>query len=459
MFSKLYMKMAVYFSGIIATTLVAVALLFFFSMGRPLARDIHTMLRNHTRYLGMLVRDSAGPSRDMDAVARSVHQFSRSYGFHIAVFDENRNPLMESPGFTGQKIALAPEMFQRMENQGIFVQRGHFGRPLIYLFSQELQDGTRLSIVLARQFSVSRPLMPFLGGLAVLGVLLMAAVYPLSRNITRPLTGLSESLERISRGEFEDTPDDGGRSDEIGEVLRVFNRMSQSVDRMIQSKKQLLADISHELCSPLARIRVGTELIRDMGPDEKTRRYLHHIENDIESMDHLILNLSVYSRLNLPGFSLVVSLFPPENLVSHGVFQYRLSAEKKGIILTWDVPGNLPEISGDFGQLKQVVSNLLDNALRYSVKGGQVSAGVFAEGESLAFFVEDSGPGVPEPFREKIFEPLFRVDASRNQDSGGSGLGLAIARRIVELHGGSIECSGQPGKNRFTFRLPVDRRL
>lgn len=455
MFSKLYMKMAVYFSGIIATTLVAAALLFFFTMGRPLAHDIHTMLRNHTRYVGALVKDTAGASQDMKSVSASLNLYSANYGFDVAIINTKKHPVVLSPGFQEKDITLTPTMFQSIERKGLFVQKSHFGRPLIYMFPQVLEDGTLVYIYISKHFRENRSFFPFLIGIALLGCFLIAAVYPLSRNITRPLSELSKSLSSISRGEFTDTPPSSSRSDEIGQVLTVFRHMSQSVDHMIQSKKQLLADISHELCSPLARIRVGTELIRDASSDEKTHRYLQHIENDICSMDHLIMNLSVYSRLNLPGFTLSLNVFNPLNLISHIVSQYQPTAEKKGIVILNDIQDNLSTLTGDFERLKQVFSNLMDNALRYTERDGQIVVGAALEDESMIFFVEDSGPGVPYEFREKIFEPLFRVDTSRNQDAGGSGLGLAISKKIIELHAGLIAYSRHSEMTRFTFRLPL----
>ena len=454
MFSRLYMKMAFVVSGLIATTLLAVMFLFYFTLGKPLARDIHAMLKNHTRYLGTLVRDSV----DTGAMQQAVHGFVHSYGFHVTVFDEKGGSIVSETAPGHPTVAITPPMFRQMNEQGIFIQRGHFGRPLIYMFPVKLKDGTPRVVVLARKFSENRLFMAFPAGLAVLGFFLLAAVYPLSRHITGPLTVLSQSLERIARGEFHETPENEGRNDEIGGAIRLFNHMSRSVEQMIQSKKQLLADISHELCSPLARIRVGTELIKDSEPDEKTLRCVRRIENDIECMDHLVMNLSTYSKMNLPGFSLSLRPFSPEDLIRHVEFQYRFSAEKKQIHLECRVQGILPITNGDFEQLKRVFSNLLDNALRHTEKGGRVILGALAETGCLVFYVEDNGPGVPEVFREKIFEPLFRVDVSRNQDSGGSGLGLAISKRIVELHGGTLECTGEAGATRFTFRLPLDTK-
>ena len=452
MFNKLYMKITAYFLMIIATTLVAVSLLFFFTMGRPMARDVHTMLRNHTRYLENLVRDSAGNGEHMLA---SLERFSAHYGFGLALFNERRHLVFSSTSLKNENIALHDSMFERMSRDGIFVQSGHFGRPVIYMLPVDLNGKSRVYLYITKHFPENRALTSFFMGLVFIGGLLALAVYPLSKGITRPLIQLTRSLTDISHGEFSDMPETR-RTDEIGDLLRVFREMSQSVDRMIHSKKQLLADISHELCSPLARIRVGTELIRDMSRDDKTLRYLEKIENDIVFMDHLILNLSVYSQMNLPGFVLKRCGLEAGELVLHIAGQYQLITARQSITIEQNLSRNLPRVTGDFERLKQVYSNVLDNAIRYTDRGGCIVIGAETGMGNVSFFVEDQGPGVPEDERGKIFDPLYRVDSSRNRDSGGAGLGLAISRKIMELHGGTLTYSRQQGRTRFTFTVPIE---
>jgi len=440
--------MALYFLSIILTTLVTVTLLFFFTVGRPLARDIHAQLRNHTHYLASLVRDvTRGPE-----LVRAFDRFSDHYGFDIALFDHNRHKIVSSSSIKDQKIELRDTMFDRMNEQGIFVQSSHFGRPLIYMLPV-VQGSVPLEyLYITKRFPETGNSITFLSGLALIGILLTLAVYPLSKSITRPLTQLTRDLEKIAAGQFNEVPN-SVRKDEVGELIRGLRAMSQSVNRMIQSKKQLLADISHELCSPLARIRVGTELIKDATVNEKSKRYLENIDNDIASMDHLIGNLSAFSRMNLPGFALNITVITPHDLVKDIRAVYLPSADMQQINLDIRITGVFSTFTGDYERLKQVFSNLMDNAFHYSHPNESIFIGAEETHDSICFFVEDQGPGVPDTDAEKIFEPFYRVDFSRNRDLGGTGLGLAISRKIMELHGGKLIYSRTRGRTRFTFNL------
>lgn len=452
MFKRLYITMTLYFLCVIVTTLVAVTIVFFFTVGRPLAREVHTMLRSHTLYLAGLVQDAEASDSDGQDLVTAFDRFRECYGFDIALFDHDRRPI----AVTSESVfPLAPPtqaMVETMTREGLFVQSSHFGRPLIYMLPVDLGTGTPSYLYITRHFAPHRTPVLFLGGLGVIGLLLTVAVYPLSRGITGPLTRLTRDLEKIAAARFEEIPE-SRRKDEIGQLIRGYRAMSQSLHHMIVSKKQLLADISHELCSPLARIRVSTELIREKSSDPTTGRYLINIENDIESLDHLVDSLAVFSRMNLPGFSLTCALVTPRDLLGPIVEIYLPSSDSRNIQLTLAISGAYHAVLGDFERLKQVFSNLLDNALRYTDPGETIVLGAEDQGPDLCFYVEDPGPGVPESDREKIFDPLYRVDFSRNRTLGGAGLGLSIARRIVELHGGTLSYSRANHRTRFSFCL------
>lgn len=456
MFKKLYIKMALYFCGVITVTLAAVTVLFFITMGRPLMRDIHSMLRSHTRYIGALLADLTEKGETPAHISGALELFSTNFGFGVAVFNPHGKLLLRTRNLKDASTVLRDDMLAQAKERGLFVQSGHFNRPVIYVFPKRASAGETFYVLLTKHFPENTSVYPLITGLAALCLVLFAAVYPLSRSITRPMSELSVSLKKMAGGVFDDIPRRRGRSDEIGEVLSEFRRMSLSVSFMIESRKQLLADISHELCSPLARIRVGTELIKDAGSDEKTLRHVRNIEKDIESMDRLIMNLSSYSRLNLPGFTLLRKKFDPSCLVDLIVTLYRPLAEKKALSVSPSIPGGGHAVEGDYERLKQVFSNLMDNALRHSDPGTDIGLGFLSNSSGISFFVENEGPGVPDLLREKIFEPLFRVDTSRNQDSGGAGLGLAISQKIVELHGGRITCLQEGKKTRFIFHLPKE---
>jgi signal transduction histidine kinase len=456
MFKRLYVAMALYFMCVIAVTLAAVTLLFFFTVGRPLAREVHTMLRSHTRYLAEQVRQADVADAGAQILVRDFDRFRQSYGFDIVLYDADHHPLAATSNLGSSLPPLTDTMTDTLRRGELFVQSSHFGRPLIYVLPVTDVEGERYVLYVSRQFPPNRTAVSFLSGLALIGLLLAAAVYPLSRWITRPLSDLTRDLERLGAGHFDELPH-SDRADEIGQLIRGYRAMSQSVHQMIVSKKKLLADISHELCSPLARIRVGTELIRSKTCDPAATRYLTNIDTDIDTLDHLIDMLAVYSRMNLPGFTLSETPLRPADLLGSLRDVYLPLVEARGIHLSLVIPETGGGFSGDGERLKQVFSNLLDNALRFTEPGETITLGVEDRATALCFYVEDPGPGVPESEVGNIFDPLYRVDYSRNRNLGGAGLGLAIARTIVELHGGQLTYTRTNHRTRFMFCLDKTR--
>lgn len=454
MFKRLYVAMALYFMCVIAVTLAAVTLLFFFTVGRPLARELHTMLRNHTRYLADLVRHA--DVIDTGVLVRDFDRFRESYGFDIVLYDADHHPLAATSNLGTSLPQLTDTMTSALKRGELFVQSSHFGRPLIYVLPVTAVEGRSCVLYVSRHFSPNRTPVSFLSGLALIGLLLAAAVYPLSRWITRPLSDLTRDLERLAAGHFDELPH-SARADEIGQLIRGYRAMSQSVHQMIVSKKKLLADISHELCSPLARIRVGTELIRSKTFDPAAARYLMNIDTDIDTLDHLIDTLAVYSRMHLPGFTLSEAHLRPGDLLGSLRDVYLPLLEARDIYLSLVIPETGEGFTGDGERLKQVFSNLLDNALRFTEPGETITLGVENRETALCFYVDDPGPGVPESEVSNIFDPLYRVDYSRNRNLGGAGLGLAIARTIVELHGGQLTYSRINNRTRFMFCLDKTR--
>jgi two-component system, OmpR family, sensor histidine kinase BaeS len=175
--------------------------------------------------------------------------------------------------------------------------------------------------------------------------------------------------------------------------------------------------------------------------------------SEIDFMTEMVRSLSVYSRINLPDFNLKKALVSPSWLIEDAVERYADVIRRKGVSFINKADGSLPPLMLDREQMVRVMNNLLDNALQHCSPGGEISLGVFDNNGKTCFYVTDTGDGVPEAYRGKIFEPLFRVDPSRSRDTGGVGLGLAICKKIVELHGGEIFYEHDNGLTTFSFRL------
>jgi signal transduction histidine kinase len=286
----------------------------------------------------------------------------------------------------------------------------------------------------------------FLGGLTVL----------VTRYLTRPLRGLTRVARETAKGNF------GAQvkirsHDEVGQLTEAFNKMSQRLAEMRNSRKELFADISHEIRSPLARILTDAEILIDGQMDAQGReQHLKAICNEVKNLDQLTGDLAILARVDQDQVDISFTPSSLKDVISQAVSLFMLQIEEKGIHLKQPVSENVPQVIIDPKRIGQVISNLLTNALRYTPPGGTIEVGLRQRNEAAEVWVRDTGPGIPENKLPLIFERFYRVDKSRSRATGGSGLGLAIARQFVESHGGKIRAESKREEGTcITFRLPI----
>jgi signal transduction histidine kinase len=282
--------------------------------------------------------------------------------------------------------------------------------------------------------------------LAVLLFVMAAVVLSAHRVLNRllqPLRALTDGVDRLSAGQLDVVVTTNAR-DEFGRLTDAFNQMVGRVRDMVRARDQLLLDVSHELRSPVTRLKVALELVPDTGMKAR-------MSADVAEMEIMIGELLELERLrDGPRISRV-----RHNVVSivadvAGNFRDRPPNVRV-------VPGK-PEILVDIDpdRIRTVIRNLLENAIKFSLPDSRpVEVFVGQNGEQAVIRVTDDGPGVPEADMSRVFEPFFRVDRSRSRKTGGYGLGLSIARRIVEAHGGLIAVENHPQRGvSFIVTLP-----
>jgi signal transduction histidine kinase len=245
--------------------------------------------------------------------------------------------------------------------------------------------------------------------------------------------------------------------DEVGQLTEAFNKMSQRLAEMRNSRKELFADISHEIRSPLARILTDAEILIDGQMDAQGReQHLKAICNEVKNLDQLTGDLAILARVDQDQVDISFAPSSLKDVISQAVSLFMLQIEEKGIHLKQPVSENVPQVIIDPKRIGQVISNLLTNALRYTPPGGTIEVGLRQRNEAAEVWVRDTGPGIPENKLPLIFERFYRVDKSRSRATGGSGLGLAIARQFVESHGGKIRAESKREEGTcITFRLPI----
>jgi signal transduction histidine kinase len=294
---------------------------------------------------------------------------------------------------------------------------------------------------------VPRGVSPGLSLLALLVVLFLAiavGAYPFVRRLTRRLETLKRGVEAFGRGALDRRVPVEGR-DEVATLANSFNQAAERVEALVRSHKSLLANASHELRSPLARLKMATSMLADASPQE--REHLRsEINTDIAELDELVDEVLLASRLEAAP--------QPEHLESVDLLAL---AVEEGARVEASVDGPVANVRGEERLLRRALRNLLENARRYG--GGEIRVDVEDKAAAgVEIRVTDNGPGVPEAFRERIFEPFFRLPGHAER-AGGVGLGLALVRQIVERHHGRIRCVRAPeGGGCFVISLPASAR-
>jgi len=295
--------------------------------------------------------------------------------------------------------------------------------------------------------------------IAILGSLLAGTILgsALALNISNPLRQVTSAINSLARGESSGTLAEQG-AEEVRELIRAVNVLVTRLFSLEQARRQLLANLVHELGRPLGALRSAIQalargagddpqLLADLtsGMDEETAR----LQNILEELAHL--HDQVLGSLELQRDEVALSEWLPRVISPWG----EAAAEKR---LEWrtDIPAGLPAIQVDRGRLAQVIGNLLSNAVKYTPPGGWVEVSAGSENGVLWIRVRDSGPGIADDEQEKVFQPFYRGDQGR-RIKDGMGLGLSIAHDLAAAHGGRVELESAPGSgSTFTIWLPLE---
>jgi two-component system phosphate regulon sensor histidine kinase PhoR len=226
--------------------------------------------------------------------------------------------------------------------------------------------------------------------------------------------------------------------------------------RLETIRKDFVSNVSHELRTPLTSIKALTESLRAGALDEPemARRFLGHIETEVDALSELVSELLELARIESQQVPLQRSPSDACEILQRGAERLRLQAERAGLDLRIDCRPGLPLVMADAPRLEQVLVNLIHNAVKFTPRGGAVTAAAVAKGDAVEFSVADTGVGISADNLQRVFERFYKTDPARNRS--GTGLGLAIAKHLVEAHDGQIGVESKEGKvSRFFFTVPA----
>jgi signal transduction histidine kinase len=292
-------------------------------------------------------------------------------------------------------------------------------------------------------------------GVVTVAILLAAATALLfAKSLSSPIVRLQRATRGLAAGALDTRVGKPfvQRKDEIGTLARDFDAMAEQIQGLITDKEMLLRDVSHELRSPLARIRVALALAQRKA-DQSAEQDLDRIEQETERLDQLVGQILTLARLRTSTDERFDDV-DLASLLREVVADARFERADTDVIFE---PKTVPAVRGNAGELASAVENVLRNALIHAGSDGEVRVDLERGPDNdVLITVSDNGPGVADSDLKRLFEPFYRVDPSRDHGQSGYGLGLAIAARIIEKHHGTVEASNRPGGGlSVTFRLPI----
>jgi signal transduction histidine kinase len=299
-------------------------------------------------------------------------------------------------------------------------------------------------------------------GLALLAVGAMVTALLIFRPAQKRLQSLEEAARALGEGRTDVRADEAG-GDEVAALAREFNRMASDLNaraaalaRSDEARRQLLADVSHELMTPLTAIRgyVETLAMPALKADEASRhRYLEIVDAETYKLEAIIGDLLDLARLEGGGGNLVMEAVPVKDLFQQIVDRHGPTIDNHRLTVTVAVPEDL-SVYGDAHRLEQALQNIAANALRHTPEGGRLELRGERRGDRIRLSVRDTGPGIPEEHLSHLFDRFYKADPARSH--AGSGLGLSIVRAIVQRHGGTVSAQNAPeGGAVFEIDLPV----
>jgi len=397
----------------------------------------HAGLEDTARYFGtaaVSAFEQGGPS----AASEYIRRLSEDTRIHACLFDEAGHPLAGEfcPEFEAMAARVVRgELLDSDMQHGLVRMADRISRPdgRVYIYASELQAGPR-ALVGEHPSTVSLRI--------VVALLVSGAIcYFLTLYLTTPILRLRSVAQQIAAGELSvrAEPRMELRQDELGDLVRDFNRMADKTEYLISSQRQLLYDVSHELRSPLARMNVALDLLRGRVHGDPA---LDRIGIDLQRLNEMIGRLLTVAKLEAISTLQASVQVDLSELVSSVVSDANFEAQERGSRVDVVQAANVV-VQGDPNLLRSAIENVLRNAVRFTRTGTAVEVDLrtnrtTSDNEAI-ISIRDYGPGVPEQELANIFRPFYRATDARSRDSGGVGLGLAITERVVRLHGGHIQ--------------------
>ena len=446
-FFSLQFRLIAAFAMVLALALVSVSLYVGLTAKQATERFQRELEDTRANRIEQVITQYYESRRGWEEIQAVIERAGVLYGRRIVITDPQGHVLADShrgSGTTGMMTRIGSRLFSVL-NSGREVGSVAVAPSLA---PQEVPEPS-ISILAS---ALNRSLL-WTGLAAGAGGILLVSL--LSRRVLAPVRDLSSAAMLLGQGDLSQRVSTQGR-DEVAQLGSTFNSMAEDLEKAERQRRSLMADVAHELRTPLSNIQGYLEAVRDglLEPDIDT---IDTIYQQVLHLARLVEDLRLLALAEAGALRLDRELDSLEEVLKRSMEAVRPRAEARGVSLSLETPSDFPLVDMDRTRIAQVVGNLLENAIIHTPQDGQVT--VLAEvidTRTARVTVADTGAGIPADDLAQVFDRFYRVDPSRNRSTGGAGLGLTIAKQLVEAHGGTIHAESEPGKgSRFVFDLPL----
>ncbi|HJT27181.1 MAG TPA: heavy metal sensor histidine kinase [Pyrinomonadaceae bacterium] len=460
MLDSVRIRLTLWYAGVLALSLIAFALVIYYAAGSIFHERQDESLRSTAQTVASAYLEELGETHSQSTAGQVVLAEITFPNRYVQLSDNAGNPIAASTNLAGSTIAIPSPVLTDARARG---------------FSHASVNGLRVTVVPLSSdqtlgyAAVAEPLSVIEDGLSelrrdlfagVLLVLLLASAggYFLARKSLAPIASMNSQTQRISAENLSARLDVTNSRDELGHLATTINELLARLENAFKEQQRFIADASHELRTPLAVLRGETEVA--LGKTRTVDEYqqsLSLIQDEAERLSRIVEDLFILARQPINTRAALnkerVSL---NDAVRDCARAAQVLAFRKGVRLKLEKDSPSIALNGDEDLIKRMLLNLLDNAVKYTPAGGEISLALVRQNGNAEIVVRDTGIGIPAEAQPRVFDRFYRVDKARARTMGGAGLGLSIAQWIVEVHGGSINLASTSGHgSTFTIVLPT----
>lgn len=461
MFDSVRTRLTLWYAAVLAVSLIAFALLVYYAAAAIFYQRQDESLRSTAQTVASAYVEEFAEKQSLEKAGQVVLAELVFPNRYVQVTDIDGRPIASTRNLSGTPVSIPPSALSNARQQGLSFANVNGLRVAVVPLSSDRALGFAtvaepLSMV---EEGLSRLRRNFLAGGPLILLLASAGGYFLARKSLASITSMNLQTQRITAERLSSRLDVTNPRDELGQLATTINDLLTRLETSFKEQQRFIADASHELRTPLAVLRGETEVaLEKPRTTDEYQESLALIKDEAERLSRIVEDLFILARqpIDTPA-ALMKEPLSLNHAVSDCARAARVLAIRKGVQLKSEVDSSSIVLNGDEELLKRMILNLLDNAVKFTTEGGQVSIRLARQNGHAQITVRDSGIGILPADQPHVFDRFYRVDKARSRALGGAGLGLSIVRWIVDAHEGKIDVESTPGKgSAFTVELPLD---